>query len=183
MPYKWKERREEYHKEYHKEWYQKNKEKVRKAADASNARKLEWFRKLKDKYSCEQCGSHHAAIIEFHHRDPKQKDFMLAKYKSRSKEKILAEIEKCTPLCRNCHAILHWEQRQNSGSNPVAPSRECKDETKKGTHRAGKISPEAQNKRSIRAIGKPSYGVSGRPNRIQRSHWQRIRNNSSGGPV
>ncbi len=111
MPFKWKERQKEYHKEYHKEWYQKNKEKVRKSADASKGRKLAWFRKLKDDYSCERCGLHHPAIIEFHHNNPAQKDFELAKFQDKSKEKILDEIKKCTPLCRNCHAIVHWEQR------------------------------------------------------------------------
>ena len=114
MAFKWKDQQKKYHKEYHAKWYQKNKDKVKIAAQAAKKRKSKWFRELKSKYSCSRCGLNHPAIIDFHHVDPTQKDFMIARFDSKSKAKILAEIKKCIPLCRNCHAIVHWEMRENA---------------------------------------------------------------------
>ncbi|MFA5163877.1 MAG: hypothetical protein WC441_05170 [Patescibacteria group bacterium] len=48
------------------------------------------------------------AVFQFHHRDPSQKLFGLGnKITNFSREKILAEIDKCDLLCANCHAKLH----------------------------------------------------------------------------
>lgn len=113
----WKDRKKEHNKRYHAEWYQRNKDKVKRSSAATKARKEKWFRELKEQYSCERCGAYHPAIIEFHHKEPSQKDFAIGNFQDRSKAKILAEIKKCTPLCRNCHAIVHWEIRQDGELN------------------------------------------------------------------
>jgi hypothetical protein len=75
---------------------------------------LIWFEGLKSSVSCLRCGFSHPAAIQFHHRDPKQKDMeiYLAVRKGWGKERILRELEKCDPLCANCHFIVHGEQRQ-----------------------------------------------------------------------
>jgi hypothetical protein len=109
MPYKWKDRKKEYQKEYHAKWYQKNKEKVQKASQEAKARKLAWYRELKSQYSCERCGFSHPAAIDFHHRNPNEKDFCIGNSQGMSKEKILAELDKCIALCSNCHRIEHWD--------------------------------------------------------------------------
>ncbi len=46
--------------------------------------------------------------LDFHHRDPKKKDFGLAvKGLTRSWEKIQKEIDKCVLVCANCHREIH----------------------------------------------------------------------------
>ena len=62
-----------------------------------------------------------SAALEFHHKDPTQKDFGIsAKGYTRSWDKIKAELDKCVLLCSNCHRELHSGQieRLPWGSNP-----------------------------------------------------------------
>lgn len=49
----------------------------------------------------------HPAAMEFHHRDPTQKDFTIADVANRAWEVIRAELDKCDLLCSNCHRIEH----------------------------------------------------------------------------
>ena len=58
---------------------------------------------------CEKCGYNKCpAVFEFHHLDPKQKDFSIAKNgHSRSWERVKNELDKCILLCANCHRELH----------------------------------------------------------------------------
>lgn len=58
---------------------------------------------------CENCGLvAHAAVYDFHHIDPNEKDFGIArKGHTRSLEKNKAEVDKCLMLCANCHRLKH----------------------------------------------------------------------------
>jgi 5-methylcytosine-specific restriction endonuclease McrA len=62
---------------------------------------------------CFRCGySKYKEVLEFHHRNPSEKDFGIAlKGHCRSWERVKNEIEKCDLLCANCHRELHVEQR------------------------------------------------------------------------
>lgn len=72
---------------------------------------------------CIRCGySKYAEVLEFHHRDPSQKDFNVSlKGHSRSWERVKREIEKCDLLCANCHREKHVEQKsmQNQKILPI----------------------------------------------------------------
>lgn len=59
---------------------------------------------------CSKCGYNKCmAAIEFHHIDPTQKDFSISRNKSTSMNEVIkAELDKCIPLCRNCHAEEHY---------------------------------------------------------------------------
>lgn len=47
-------------------------------------------------------------VLEFHHRDPAQKDFGIAASGScRSWDRIQTELDKCDLLCANCHRERH----------------------------------------------------------------------------
>jgi hypothetical protein len=63
---------------------------------------------------CIKCGNDHPAVLDFHHRNPEEKEFAISKMirNRSSKEMLLKEIEKCDILCSNCHRIHHWEERQ-----------------------------------------------------------------------
>lgn len=54
---------------------------------------------------CERCGYNKcAAALQFHHKDPKEKEFAISAKQFLSYEKCLKEIKKCKLLCANCHA-------------------------------------------------------------------------------
>ena len=53
---------------------------------------------------CEICGYNKCPTsLEFHHVNPKLKEFSISVPHSRSWEKIKNEIDKCQLLCSNCH--------------------------------------------------------------------------------
>jgi 5-methylcytosine-specific restriction endonuclease McrA len=55
---------------------------------------------------CERCGyDKYTGALEFHHRDPTQKDPNALK--NRGLKALLKEVEKCDLLCANCHREEH----------------------------------------------------------------------------
>lgn len=62
---------------------------------------------------CTLCGySKYPEVLEFHHKNPKQKDFNISlKGHCRSWNRVEEEIKKCILLCANCHRELHVEQK------------------------------------------------------------------------
>jgi predicted HNH restriction endonuclease len=106
---------DEQRREYDREWYARRsegeKKRIRSVKYDRVKRIRHQFREYKKSLSCERCGFSHPAAIQFHHRDPKMKDFDVgnAAKSGLSFERILAEIAKCEVLCANCHAIEHWD--------------------------------------------------------------------------
>lgn len=45
------------------------------------------------------------AALEFHHDDPREKDLVISRVMSW--KRIVAELDKCTLLCSNCHREVH----------------------------------------------------------------------------
>jgi hypothetical protein len=57
---------------------------------------------------CCICGyNQYPCSLDFHHRDPKLKDTNYNAMRSWSWDRTLAELKKCTLLCKNCHAAVH----------------------------------------------------------------------------
>ena len=58
---------------------------------------------------CEQCGYNKCvAAMDFHHKDPKEKEFGLSqKGLTKSLEALKKEADKCLLLCANCHRETH----------------------------------------------------------------------------
>jgi 5-methylcytosine-specific restriction endonuclease McrA len=55
---------------------------------------------------CKGCGYDKSVVaLEFHHRDPRQKDFEISSKMSFTA--IEPELRKCILLCSNCHAETH----------------------------------------------------------------------------
>lgn len=70
---------------------------------------------------CVTCGYDKCqAALEFHHLDPKEKDFSISHHKNKSFENIKKELDKCALLCKNCHAELHFKGKLvgDAGSDP-----------------------------------------------------------------
>jgi len=59
---------------------------------------------------CKVCGDKRYYVLDFHHRDPGQKDLGIADaIWNWSPKRLQAEIDKCDVLCANCHRALHWK--------------------------------------------------------------------------
>lgn len=96
---------------YKREWYQNNKKKV--IGEVRNRRLdiRERFNEFKTTLKCETCGENHISCLDFHHLDPNEKDFDVAKmvHEGWGWEKIMSEISKCIVLCANCHRKVHYD--------------------------------------------------------------------------
>lgn len=47
--------------------------------------------------------------LDFHHRDPKEKDFPISSFWSSFNEVVKEELDKCDLVCSNCHGEIHEE--------------------------------------------------------------------------
>lgn len=67
--------------------------------------------------SCSVCGySKCSAALDFHHKDPAQKDFAIsAKGHTRSWDKVKIELDKCVLVCANCHREIHYSSCNKLG--------------------------------------------------------------------
>lgn len=66
---------------------------------------------------CEHCGYKKSLrALNFHHKDPTQKDFGISGKHCYSWERIKAELDKCILLCSNCHMEVH-EELDNVSNN------------------------------------------------------------------
>lgn len=65
---------------------------------------------------CMRCGyCKYPEVLEFHHKDPKKKEFNLGLGGlTRSWARIKKEVKKCELLCANCHREIHVEERKNN---------------------------------------------------------------------
>jgi hypothetical protein len=88
-----------------------NEERVRRTA-VKRARRdalAEWFEQFKSGLACARCGEAHPGVLQFHHRDPQEKEISVSEAISAgwSRERILCEAKKCEVLCANCHMKHH----------------------------------------------------------------------------
>ena len=97
-------------KQYKFEWHQKNKERRNFKLAEKRQERREVFYNYKKTLKCEYCGFSHPAALDFHHRNPKEKEFAIAnQVPYKPLEFILKEIEKCVVLCSNYHRIEHHD--------------------------------------------------------------------------
>lgn len=64
----------------------------------------------RDQCQCRRCGEGDPACLEFHHRDPDDKERAIGELITygAGPEKLEAEIAKCDVLCANCHRKEHY---------------------------------------------------------------------------
>ena len=67
---------------------------------------------------CVKCGySKYPEVLEFHHKNPSEKDFNISKKgHCRSWQRVSSEIKKCDLLCANCHREEHAKSQRISKS-------------------------------------------------------------------
>lgn len=86
-------------------WQQYGKEKIKKNALARKIM-IEYVNSIRQ-LGCQICNENDPCCIDFHHLDPKQKDFAVSQIGGRSIEVAKKEIEKCIRVCSNCHRKIH----------------------------------------------------------------------------
>lgn len=58
---------------------------------------------------CNKCGYDKCIwALEFHHKDPNEKDFTVSAYSNLAWDKIKLELDKCELVCSNCHKEIHY---------------------------------------------------------------------------
>jgi hypothetical protein len=72
-------------------------------------RNKEKFLAYKKTLECVHCGVADYRLIEFHHIGDKDKKVSSMVKDGYGWERIQREIDKCIPLCCNCHRIEHWD--------------------------------------------------------------------------
>lgn len=95
-----------------RKWYGKHsKKKMKQVADRYKITR-DWIRDYKSRVSCERCGYSNFRALDFHHKNPSEKDITIGAAGSNhwSIKRILKEIEKCEVLCSNCHRIEHYRE-------------------------------------------------------------------------
>jgi hypothetical protein len=118
---KWRQEHKKEMAEYRKKWYSNNQQQYYKKLKERRYRNRDYLNKLKLTLKCELCSQNHPATLQFHHINPKEKDFCLAEASTCgwSIERIDEEIKKCKILCANCHSILHWNEKCFNNCNVV----------------------------------------------------------------
>jgi hypothetical protein len=102
-----------------REWYRRNRESHQGRVLARRLALRQWLREYKSHLRCERCGEDHPACLDFHHRDPEQKEVIVSKLVDQRGwgiERILREIAKCEVICANCH-------RKETGPAPMSRTR------------------------------------------------------------
>lgn len=91
-----------------KDWYARNKAHHLENVAARKEEALDRFNLWKEGLHCVQCKEHDSVCLDFHHVDPKQKDFVISEVvRDMSVAKLKTELRKCVVVCRNCHAKVH----------------------------------------------------------------------------
>ena len=77
-------------------------------------KRIDFLNQYKAEAGCKKCGETKYYLLDFHHRNPTEKDFNIAKDCKKKLEIILKELEKCDVLCANCHREWHYLQEHNN---------------------------------------------------------------------
>lgn len=98
-------------KEYNNAWYAKHKDRIREKKNSNTKKyrieKRQFIIDLLKKSKCKHCGIDDWRVLEFDHRDPKEKKFNIADGPNQAFDKLKEEISKCIVLCSNCHRKVH----------------------------------------------------------------------------
>jgi len=116
MAYKDPQAKRDRHREYMRERYQndpehreRHKARVKKNDRRYRAQADELIAEFRSPGCC-ICGESESCTLAAHHVDPSLKEFTIAngrRFNGVSIETLQKELDKCVPLCHNCHAKFH----------------------------------------------------------------------------
>lgn len=101
--------------EYQRELYKNSPKRRAQIRAVDDKRKQElrlWWLDYKRNTSCTDCGLSDSRVIQFDHLPGYVKQFTISDgiRKNLSKDRILAELKKCEPVCANCHIRRTYER-------------------------------------------------------------------------
>ena len=98
---------------YVKQHYLRNPKTYKDAVKRRQIKIKEFVKEYKSKKICIICGESRWWVLEFHHRNPSEKEVALSNIhlKGWSEKKNKEELEKCDILCANCHRDLHYKDK------------------------------------------------------------------------
>ena len=96
-----------------KKWAKENKKQHYASVKKYRLKKRKWYEEYKSNITCKICGENHSACLEFHHRNPDEKDFSVAyMVETQSFKRLVEEMKKCDIFCSNCHKKLHYNLKR-----------------------------------------------------------------------
>jgi 5-methylcytosine-specific restriction endonuclease McrA len=100
--------------EYQREYRKANAELIRNRTRAKRKERLQLAIDLLGG-RCKRCeGVFDMCQYDFHHINPKEKEFTIGENVLVSEERFINEVKKCELLCANCHRLKHKEQYLDS---------------------------------------------------------------------
>ena len=96
-------------------YFKKNPEKIRELRAKQRERNRLAYEEFKASLCCEHCGMNDSDCLDFHHRDPTEKEATVASLAQRMGPRFFAEVEKCIVVCANCHRKLHARLKRGEG--------------------------------------------------------------------
>ena len=88
--------------------------KWRKEREIQTLNKKNLIKQVKENNSCYKCNENRPYVLDFHHINPKEKDFNIGNMTQNSYKAIKTEISKCITLCRNCHSEFHYLEKKDN---------------------------------------------------------------------
>lgn len=69
----------------------------------------EYIKQVKENGECEDCEEERPPCLQFHHRNPEEKEHIVSEMVTGdyTLKKVKEEISKCELICANCHKIKH----------------------------------------------------------------------------
>lgn len=103
-------------KKYRKEHYYNNKKEYMNRSRSSVKRLRMFIERYKRIFGkCHICGESRPWVLDFHHKDPLEKDLEVSKIANfGSVRRVKDEIRKCSILCANCHRDLHYKLKNGA---------------------------------------------------------------------
>lgn len=107
---------------YKDEYYQKNKKSMIAKAQVVKKKYVSNHKAMKHSLSCSWCSEKNPATIHFHHLDPETKTLNVSQIVAQqmSADLLASEIEKCIPLCSNCHLKEHFGKAHYDVVGPLS---------------------------------------------------------------
>lgn len=109
--------------EYSKRYYQENKEKKKeynqnyyqKTTKPQVQKKAEYFDNYKRERGCIITGENNPVVLDFHHKDPNEKEFNIADGISKNYgwKRLHKEVAKCVIIRADKHRLEHWNLKND----------------------------------------------------------------------
>lgn len=110
--------------EYAAEYYVRNRARRVGYNRRQREKTVAFYRELKKGQPCADCGRiFHPSAMQWDHRPDSVKVDDVSRMYGLSRDKVLAEIEKCDLVCANCHAVRTYARKSSDEWFPGLSSR------------------------------------------------------------